>query len=130
MLQGDLATNFMARVHRTTQAILPRLDIGSVQEEVGGGWSADVESERSVRADGHARGHGYASVDVCSAGVELLQLTRLVSIDSTALVDLEEYLAKVHALHTLTTQRRTDWRTGGCLASSDDELDKLVSLQN
>lgn len=45
MLEGDCTTGFVTRVHRTAQAILSRLDVGRVQEEIGGGGSAEVEGE-------------------------------------------------------------------------------------
>lgn len=45
MLEGDCTTDLVPRVHRPAQAILSRLDIGGVQEEIGGGWSAEVEGE-------------------------------------------------------------------------------------
>lgn len=48
----------------------------------------------------------------------------------TTLVHSGTDLAKVHALDTLTTQRRTDRRTRRCLTGTDDELDELVFLQN
>jgi len=36
-------------------------------------------------------------------------------------------LAEIHRLDTLGTKSGTDRRTGACLASSDNELDDLVS---
>lgn len=69
-------------------------------------WRPDVEVERSVCSYGNSRGHRRAGQDVLCACIE--------------------FLAKVHGLDTLTTQRRTDWRTWRCLTSSYDELDDLV----
>lgn len=62
----------MAGVHGAAQTVLPRLDIGSVQEEVGGRRRAQVEEKGAVRADGHARRNRNADVDVGSAGIEFL----------------------------------------------------------
>lgn len=42
----------------------------------------------------------------------------------------KSHLAKVHTLHTFTSQCRTDWRTGTGLASAHDELDDLVLLES
>lgn len=72
MLEGDLATNVVTRVHRTTQAVLPGFDIGRVEQEVGGGRSAEFKGEGSVRADGDTRGDWDTGVDVSCAGVEFL----------------------------------------------------------
>lgn len=67
----------------------------------------DIEVECSVGPDGDSDRHGCASVDVCCTGIELL--------------------AEIHRLDTLGTKSGTDRRTGACLASSDNELDDLVS---
>jgi hypothetical protein len=72
MLEGDLATKFMARIHRTTQSVLPGFDIGRVEQEIGGGRGAEFKGEGSVRADGDTRGDRDAGVDVSCAGVEFL----------------------------------------------------------
>jgi hypothetical protein len=72
MLEGDLAADLVAGVHGAAHAVLPRLDIGSVEQEVGGGRSAEVEGEGSVGADCDTRGNGDTGVDVSSAGVEFL----------------------------------------------------------
>lgn len=40
------------------------------------------------------------------------------------------HLAKVHALDTLTTQSRSDRRTGRGLTSADNQLDELILGQN
>jgi hypothetical protein len=73
MLEGDLATNLVAGVHGAAHAILPGLDIGGIEQEVGGGRGAEVEGEGSVGADCDTRGNGNAGVDVSSAGVEFLR---------------------------------------------------------
>lgn len=44
--------------------------------------------------------------------------------------EIQAHLAKVHALDTLTTQRRTDRGTGRGLAGTDDELDELLPCQS
>lgn len=72
VLQRDRAAGLMARVHGTAQAALSGLDVGRVQEEIGGGRSAEVEGKGSVGADSDARRNGNAGVDVCSASVEFL----------------------------------------------------------
>ena len=73
VLEGDLATIFMARIHRTAQSVLPGFDISRVQQEVGGGRGAEFKGEGSVRADGDTRGDRDAGVDVSCAGVEFLE---------------------------------------------------------
>lgn len=40
--------------------------------------------------------------------------------------EVAAHLAKIHTLHTLTTQRWTDGRARTGLTSSDNELDELV----
>lgn len=72
VLQRDGAADLVARVHGPAQAALPGLDVGGVQQEIGGGRGADVEVEGSVRADGDARRDGDAGVDVGCAGIEFL----------------------------------------------------------
>lgn len=72
VLEGDRATNVVARVHGTTQPVLPGFDIGRVEQEVGGSWSAEFEGEGSVGADGDTRGDWDASGDVSCAGIEFL----------------------------------------------------------
>lgn len=63
----------MAGVHGTAQAVLPRLDVGSIEEEVGGRRGAQVEEKGAVWSDGDARGDRDTDVDVRSAGIEFLQ---------------------------------------------------------
>lgn len=72
MLEGDLAADLVAGVHGAAHAILPGLDIGGVEQEVGGGRGAEVEGEGSVGADCDTRWNGDTGVDVSSAGVEFL----------------------------------------------------------
>jgi hypothetical protein len=73
VLEGDLATHLMSRVHRTTQSVLPGFDIGGVEEEVGGGRGAEVKVEGSIGADGDTRGNGDTGVNVSCAGIEFLR---------------------------------------------------------
>lgn len=42
---------------------------------------------------------------------------------------MNPHLAKVHAFHALTTQRRTDRRARSGLAGAHDQLDHHVILQ-
>lgn len=72
VLEGDLATNVVARVHGTTQSVLPGFDIGRIEQEVGGSRGAEFEGEGSVRTDGDTRGNGNTGVDVSCAGIEFL----------------------------------------------------------
>lgn len=72
VLERDLAADLVAGVHGSPQTVLARLDVGSVQEEVGGSRRAEVEEKGAVGADGDARGNGDADVDVGSAGIEFL----------------------------------------------------------
>lgn len=62
----------MARIHRTTQSVLPGFDIGRVEQEVCGGWGAEFKGEGSVGADGDTRRNWDTGVDVSCAGVEFL----------------------------------------------------------
>ena len=88
-------------------------------------WRPDVEVERSVCSYGNSRGHWRAGQDVLCARIEFLG--RAVSeVPSYHTPGRSAHLAKVHGLDTLTTQRRTDWRTWRCLTSPYDELDDLV----
>lgn len=45
VLERDLAAGIVTGVHGAAEAVLPGLDIGSVQQQVGGGRSAEIESE-------------------------------------------------------------------------------------
>lgn len=72
VLERNLAADLVAGVHGTAQAVLARLDIGSVQQKVGGSRRAQVEEKRAIGADGDARGDGDTDVDVGSTGVEFL----------------------------------------------------------
>jgi hypothetical protein len=62
----------VAGVHGTAETVLARLDIGSVQEEVGGCRRAQVEEKGAIGTDGDARGDRDTDVDVGSAGIEFL----------------------------------------------------------
>jgi hypothetical protein len=73
MLQRDLATGLVARTHRAAEAVLSGFDTGGVEQEVGGGWSAQIKGKGSVGADGDARGDGDADIDVRSTCVEFLK---------------------------------------------------------
>jgi hypothetical protein len=72
VLERDLAADLVAGVHGTAETVLARLDIGSVQEEVGGCRRAQVEEKGAIGTDGDARGDRDTDVDVGSAGIEFL----------------------------------------------------------
>lgn len=72
MLERHLADNLVSGVHRATEAILTRLHVRSIQQEPCRCRGAEVEVERTIRADGDASGNWDASVDMRGAGVELL----------------------------------------------------------
>lgn len=72
VLERDLAADLVTGVHGTAQTVLARLDVGSVQEEVGGRRRAQVEEKGAIGADGDARGDRDTDVDVSSAGIEFL----------------------------------------------------------
>jgi hypothetical protein len=72
VLERDCAADLVAGVHGTAQAVLPRLDVGSIEEEVGGRRGAQVEEKGAVWSDGDARGDRDTDVDVSSAGIEFL----------------------------------------------------------
>lgn len=73
MLEGDLATNIVARIHRTTQPVLPGFDIGRVEQEVSGGRGAQFKGEGSVGADRDTRRDRDTGVDVSCTGIEFLE---------------------------------------------------------
>lgn len=73
VLERDLATDLVAGVHRTAQAILPGLDIGGIQQQVGGGRGPEIEGKRAIGAHGDARRNRNTGIDVCGASIELLE---------------------------------------------------------
>lgn len=134
MLQRDLATDFMAGVHSTTEAILSGLDIGGIKKHIGGCWGAQVEGKGAIGANGDSRWNGDAGVHMSGTSVEFLSRRQLSSegnvrhLEAFQLDDSlkRTHLAKIHALDTLGTQ---GWTNGGArtsLTRPDNEFDKLV----
>lgn len=80
VLERDLTADLVAGFHGSAQTVLTRLDIGRVQEEVGGCRRAEVEEEGAVGTDGDARGNGDTDVDVGSAGIEFLRFEMSVDV--------------------------------------------------
>lgn len=62
----------MAGIHRTAHPVLPRFDIGRVEQEVGGGRGAEVKVEGSVGSNSDARRDGDTGVNVSGTGIEFL----------------------------------------------------------
>lgn len=73
VLEGNLAAALVAGTHRAAEAVLSGLDIGGVQQEVGGGRGAQIKSEGSVGTDGDARRNWDTDIDVSSACVIFLK---------------------------------------------------------
>ena len=128
VLERDFAACLVAGVHGAAQTVLPGLHVGGIEQEIRGGRGAKIEGEGPIGANGDARRNGDSGVDVGSAGVEFLSST--ISCDSMLKRAESAHLAEVHALDTLTTQSRTDGRTGRGLAGADNQLDELILGQN
>lgn len=72
MLERDLSTGLVTGVHGAANAVFPGLNIGGVQQEVGGGRSTEVEGEGSVRTDSDTGRNRNPGVNVSSTSIELL----------------------------------------------------------
>ena len=56
MLQTNLPYSLLSWLQRAAKLALSFFDPRSLEEQVGGGWGADLEVEGSVWADGYAAG--------------------------------------------------------------------------
>lgn len=137
MLQRDFADDFVTGVHGAADAVLAGFHVGRLQQQPGRRRCAEVEGEGAIGPNSDTRRDGNAGVDVGGTSIELLSKARqdktvrmlIVPARSRELAPNARgstHLAKVHTLHTFTTQGRTDRRTGAGLASAHNELDDLV----
>ena len=72
MLQGNLADDLMAGVHRASDAVLARLQVGGLEQEVGCRRCPQVKGKRAIGTNGNTGGNRDAGVDVGGSGIELL----------------------------------------------------------
>lgn len=130
VLQRDLAHGLVAGVHSTTDAVLSRFHIGSLQQQPGSTGGTEVEGKRAIGADGDTRRNRDAGVDVGGTSVEFLCNGKKFSMSLRFVGESTRagsaHLAKVHTLHTFTTQGGTDRGTGTGLAGAHDELHDLI----
>ena len=73
VLERDLSADLVAGIHCTAYAALSRFNIGGIQQQVGGGRSAEVEGERPVRTDGDTCWDRNTRVNMGGTGVEFLE---------------------------------------------------------
>lgn len=72
MLQGHFADDLVAWSHGSPDAVLARLHVRSLQEEICRRGGSNIESKGSVRTNGDSCGNGDSGVDVRGSGIELL----------------------------------------------------------